>query len=138
VCVVLIYGFAYQAKSRGDNGEAKGERKVCAWSAHNSLTRTQGMQRLLILDGYKSYRLLRFNSLCKEKDIILLYMLAHASHLLQPLNVSCFRPLKTAYGYKIKSFARNYINYITKLEFLLAFRAAFYKAFTEKNICLSF
>jgi hypothetical protein len=101
-------------------------------------TRTQGVRQLLILDSYESYRSLRFNNLCKEKDIILLYMLAHASHLLQPLNVGCFRPLKTAYGYKIKSFARNYINYITKLEFLLAFRAAFYKAFTEKNICLSF
>jgi hypothetical protein len=24
VCVVLIYGFAYQARSRGDGGEAKG------------------------------------------------------------------------------------------------------------------
>jgi hypothetical protein len=65
-------------------------------------------------------------------------MLAHALHLLQLLNVSCFRPLKTAYSYKIKSFTRNYINYITKLEFLLAFYTAFYKAFTEKNICLSF
>ena len=33
---------------------------------------------------------------------------------------------------------RSYINYITKLEFLLAFRAAFYKAFTENNICAGF
>jgi hypothetical protein len=89
---------------------------------------------MLILDSYKSYRLLAFNNLYTEKGIILLYMLAHALHLLQLLNVSCFRPLKTAYSYKIKNFARNYINYITKLEFLLAFRAAFYKAFTEKNI----
>jgi hypothetical protein len=33
VCVVLIYGFTYQARSRGDDGEAKGERRVRAWSA---------------------------------------------------------------------------------------------------------
>ena len=33
---------------------------------------------------------------------------------------------------------RSYINYITKLKFLLAFRAAFYKAFTEDNICAGF
>jgi hypothetical protein len=33
---------------------------------------------------------------------------------------------------------RCYINYITKLEFLLAFKAAFYKAFTASNICLGF
>ena len=33
---------------------------------------------------------------------------------------------------------RSYINYITKLEFLLAFRAAFYKAFTGSNIYAGF
>jgi hypothetical protein len=33
---------------------------------------------------------------------------------------------------------RCYINYITKLEFLPAFKAAFYKTFTESNICLGF
>jgi hypothetical protein len=33
---------------------------------------------------------------------------------------------------------RCYINYIIKLEFLLAFKAAFYKTFIESNICLGF
>ena len=33
---------------------------------------------------------------------------------------------------------RSYINYIIKLKFLLAFIAAFYKAFIESNICRSF
>ena len=65
-------------------------------------------------------------------------MLAYLLHLLQLLNVGCFLLLKLAYGYKIKDLMRNYINYITKLKFILAFRAAFYKAFTESNICLSF
>jgi len=32
----------------------------------------------------------------------------------------------------------NYINYITKLKFLLAFKAAFYKAFIGNNIYASF
>ena len=32
----------------------------------------------------------------------------------------------------------NHINYITKLEFLAAFKAAFYQAITESNICASF
>ena len=65
-------------------------------------------------------------------------MLAHLLHLLQLLNISCFSLLKRAYSYKIESLMRSYINYITKLEFLLAFRAAFYKAFTESNICAGF
>ncbi|EFQ95402.1 hypothetical protein PTT_06621 [Pyrenophora teres f. teres 0-1] len=33
---------------------------------------------------------------------------------------------------------RNYINYITKLEFLPAFKAAFDQAFTPANICSAF
>ena len=65
-------------------------------------------------------------------------MLTHSSHLLQLLDVGCFSLLKRAYSYEIEGLMRNYITYISKLEFLLAFRAAFYKAFIESNICLSF
>ena len=62
----------------------------------------------------------------------------HLSHLLQPLNVGCFSPLKRAYSRKVESLMRNYINHITKLEFLLAFKIAFDRAFTLANICLAF
>jgi hypothetical protein len=62
----------------------------------------------------------------------------HSSHLLQLLDVSCFLLLKLAYGGEIKGLMRCYITYITKLEFLSAFKAAFYKAFTESNICAGF
>jgi hypothetical protein len=126
--------------SVSDNGWTTNDLGI-AWLKHFDLhtkLRTQGTRRLLILDSHESHRSARFNNLATEKGIILLYMPAHASHLLQPLDVGCFGPLKTAYGHEIESLARNHINHITKLEFLLAFRAAFYKAFTEKNICLSF
>lgn len=36
--------------------------------------------------------------ICSESDIIPIYMPVHSSHLLQPLDVSCFSPLKRAYG----------------------------------------
>ena len=65
-------------------------------------------------------------------------MPSHSSHLLQPLDVGCFSPLKLAYGHEIEGLIRNYINHITKLEFLPAFKAAFYQAFTETNISASF
>ena len=39
---------------------------------------------------------------------------------------------------QIKNLARNYINHITKLEFLPAFKAAFYDAFIKNNIYGSF
>jgi hypothetical protein len=65
-------------------------------------------------------------------------MPSHASHLLQLLDVGCFGPLKKAYGCEIRHLARNHINYITKLEFLPAFIAAYYKLITKDNICASF
>ncbi|KAF2184629.1 DDE-domain-containing protein [Zopfia rhizophila CBS 207.26] len=52
-------------------------------------------------------------------------MPAHLSHILQPLDVGCFSPLKRAYRRQVEKLMRNWFNYITKLEFLPAFRDAF-------------
>jgi hypothetical protein len=65
-------------------------------------------------------------------------MLPYLSYLLQLLNISYFLLLKRAYSYKVKSLICYYINYITKLKFLLAFKAAFTQLFTLANICLAF
>jgi hypothetical protein len=73
-----------------------------------------------------------------EKKIITLCMPPHSSHLLQPLNVACFSPLKRLYGHEILALARSRINYINKETFLLAFKAAFSKAFTAENVCAGF
>jgi hypothetical protein len=58
----------------------------------------------------------------------------HSSHLLQPLDVGCFSPLKASYGKQIENLVRVRINHITKLEFLSTFKEAFKAAFTEQNI----
>ena len=58
----------------------------------------------------------------------------YSSHILQPLDVGCFSPLKTSYSKQIESLIRVRINHITKLEFLPAFKEAFEAAFTEQNI----
>jgi hypothetical protein len=46
--------------------------------------------------------------------------------------------LKRAYSNGILALARNYIIYITKEDFLLAFKAAYNKAFIENNIYIDF
>jgi hypothetical protein len=58
----------------------------------------------------------------------------HSSHLLQPLDVGCFSPLKRAYSREIEALIRH----ITKLESLPAFKAAFERSFTAANICSAF
>jgi hypothetical protein len=62
-----------------------------------------GAHQLLIVDGYKSHNLHEFHKYCEEEKIIVLCIPPHSSHLLQPLNVGCFSPLKQAYSDEISS-----------------------------------
>jgi hypothetical protein len=61
-----------------------------------------GSRRLLILDGHESHKSLAFQDLCEQNRIITLCMPPHASHILQPLDVGCFAPLKQAYKKEIR------------------------------------
>ncbi len=101
---------------------------------HHTKHRTKGTYRLLILDGHESHHSTEFELFCKTENIVTLCMPPHSSHFLQPLDVGCFGPLKQAYGRQIECFMRAHINHISKLEFLCAFREAFFISITEKTI----
>ncbi|KAB2098612.1 hypothetical protein AG0111_0g13157 [Alternaria gaisen] len=123
-----------------DNGWTNNELGV-AWIKHfdaHTKTRVIGTRRLLILDGHESHQSLEFQEFCKENNIYTLCMPPHSSHLLQPLDVGCFSPLKRAYSREVESLIRHHINHITKLEFLPAFKVAFDRSFTPANICSAF
>jgi hypothetical protein len=60
-------------------------------------------------------------------------MLPHSLHILQPLDVVCFSPLKRKYSQRVRDLARRRVFYINKEGFLLAFRDAFFDVFTEAN-----
>jgi hypothetical protein len=112
-----------------------------AWLEHfdtHTKRHTVGGYRLLIIDGHESHCSVDFQDLCKEKNIVLLCMPAHSSHLLQPLDVACFSPLKRKYGDAISGLARNRTNYISKETFLPAFKAAFEQSITKENIQAGF
>ena len=61
-------------------------------------------------------------------------MTLYSSYLLQLLDVGYFGPLKRAYGRQVEELIRMHINYISKLEFLYAFREAFFASIMERNI----
>ncbi|EGU72749.1 hypothetical protein FOXB_16738 [Fusarium oxysporum f. sp. conglutinans Fo5176] len=107
------------------------------WLKHfdrSTAKRTNSRYRLLILDGHESHHSVEFGEYCKENKIISLCMPAHASHLLQPLDVGCFGPLKRAYGREIEHLIRCSVTHISKTEFFPAFHAAHQAAITESNI----
>jgi hypothetical protein len=93
-----------------------------------------GVWRLLILDGHESHYSWQFEQYCKENKILTRFMPPHSSHLLQPLDVGVFSPLKKAYGKEIEKLMRAQITHITKEDFFAAFRAASDAAITESNI----
>ena len=91
--------------------------------------------RLLILDGYDSHESDDFIYLCYQYNIYLTFLPLHASHVLQPLDLSCFSPLKHAYRKRV-----GYLNFLTdsspigKQKFLECYQAARKKALTARNI----
>jgi DDE superfamily endonuclease len=107
------------------------------WIKHfDKHTRDQavGVYRLLILDGHGSHSTPEFQTFCEEKKIIVLYMPPHTSHLLQPLDVGCFSPLKTAYGRLVADLARRQIFHVDKPDFLAMYHQARASIFSEKTI----
>jgi hypothetical protein len=77
-----------------------------AWLKHfntHTKARSVGAHQLLIVDGHESHNSHEFYKYCEEEKIIVLCMPPHSSHLLQPLDVGCFSPLKRAYGDEINS-----------------------------------
>ena len=100
--------------------------------------KTVGSHRLLILDGHESHKSLAFQDLCEESRIVTLCVPPHASHILQPLDVGCFAPLKQAYKKEINVLANSHIHHIDKKAFLAAFAQVFDKIFSKENILSSF
>jgi hypothetical protein len=89
---------------------------------------------MLVLDGHKSHQSIDFMDYYKDHNIIPLYLPSHSSHITQPLDVRFFSVLKRAYGQEINTFIRAHINHITKVEFFLAFHAAYKRLMIKANI----
>jgi hypothetical protein len=84
--------------------------------------RTVGTYRLLILDGHGSHVTGAFDQYAKQNSIIVLCMPPHSSHILQPLDVSCFAVLKQRYGRAVEAQMRVGINHVDKDDFLTLYQ----------------
>ncbi|KAJ3459735.1 hypothetical protein MRS44_015808 [Fusarium solani] len=63
----------------------------------------EGDKRLLIIDGHGSHITEEFMFECFWNDIYILYLIPHSSHVLQPLDLAVFGPLKQRYRRLISS-----------------------------------
>ena len=106
------------------------------WLKHfdkHTKARQKGSYRLLILDGHESHLSQEFKDYCLVHKILTLCMPAHSSHILQPLDVVCFSPLKLKYSQRVRDLARRRVYHINKEGFLPAFKDAFFDVFTYNN-----
>jgi hypothetical protein len=53
--------------------------------------------RLLVVDGFTGHTTLAFAEYCIKFDIIIAILPPHSTHLMQPLDVGVFQPLKAAH-----------------------------------------
>jgi hypothetical protein len=106
------------------------------WLKHfdtHTKARQVGAYRLLILDGHESHLNQDFKDYCLEHKILTLCMPPHLLHIIQPLDVVCFSPLKRKYSQHIRDLARQRVFHINKEGFLPAFKDAFFDVFTTQN-----
>nr|ABG26269.1 transposase [Ophiostoma novo-ulmi subsp. novo-ulmi] len=91
--------------------------------------------RLLVIDGHGSHETDGFMKLCFENNIFLLFLPSHSSHVLQPLDLTIFSPLKAYYKKEIEKIGSDEEAVIcNKRTFLKTYAAARTAALTAKNI----
>jgi hypothetical protein len=92
-------------------------------------------RRMLIMDGHSSHVTARVISFCMQNAIDLLIMPPHCSHVLQPLDVSVFAPLKRALGKETDKVARLDSSRIARVQWTEMYIRAHKTAFSMSNIC---
>lgn len=97
-----------------------------------------GRPRLLLCDEYDSHISGNFIAHCMDYNIILLVLPPHTSHILQPLDLSVFGPLKTYLAQETDRYTRTGIQRLQKYEWLEAYRQARPKALSTSNILSGF
>ena len=91
--------------------------------------------RLLILDGHGSHKTTNFMWLCFQHKIHLLFLPPHTSHVLQPLDLSIFSPLKATYQKELSNLSLlSDSTPIRKRNFLHCYRKARERSLVPQNI----
>ena len=115
------------------------------WIANFFAKRVTVRPVILLVDGHSSHIDMHTSKFCRDNNILLYCLPPHSSHLTQPLDVSFFKPLKSAWGKACNSYcATNPGFQVTKHEFAQVFREAWLTStrmstivngFREAGIC---
>ena len=126
--------FYYTCSERGWTSNDIGIR----WLKHVFLPSTvpdSDVPRLLLLDSHSSHVSVEFMQIYWQSNVYLYYLIPHSSHILQPLDLSCFSVLKSRYRTQIQNLASlSNSAPIKKSTFLELYQKARNEGLTEYNI----
>ncbi|KAJ6096532.1 hypothetical protein N7486_007278 [Penicillium sp. IBT 16267x] len=106
----------------------------------NKLTKdsAKGTHRMLLCDQFGSHLTYEFVKYCEDHNIILFFLPAHSSHLLQPLDVGVFSAYKHWHSEWVYDATVSGYEKITKDDFLSAIAQIRQKTFKPSTIKLGF
>jgi hypothetical protein len=93
-----------------------------------------GKHSILILDNHNSHTTGESQYYCLKDDINPLYLPAHASHKLQPLDVGPFSRLSAAYGRSVQDYTPTGFSELNRTVFTKTYTQARQMTLTERNI----
>jgi hypothetical protein len=85
------------------------------------VSKSTNLQHFLIIDSYSSHITAQFIAFCITSKIDLFLLLPHSLHKTQPLNLSIFRPLKTALNLEVDRIFRHSTMQLLHVEWTLAY-----------------
>ncbi|KAJ2973747.1 hypothetical protein NQ176_g6431 [Zarea fungicola] len=104
----------------------------------NKIPEDEKIYRLLVVDGFTGHTTLDFAEYCIHFDIIIAILPPHSTHIMQPLDVGVFQPLKSAHQKELrKALAHGNISF-TRVDFLASFRDIYRAGFTTHNVMAAF
>lgn len=95
-------------------------------------------RRLLLTDGHSSHLTAKFIAFCLDNAIDLVVLPPHSSHILQPLDVAIFSPLKTYLTRETDRLSRFDPGRISKVDWTIAYITAREEAFRSNSILSGF
>nr|CAI5853559.1 unnamed protein product [Callosobruchus analis] len=105
------------------------------WVTQNDLKRPI----LLFIDGHKSHMTMNLSEFCDTHGIILYCLPPNTTHILQPADVSVFKPLKTEWKKTVREWQRHEVNKcVTKINFCRVFELALKNTNMKQHIINGF
>ncbi|KAL8586989.1 hypothetical protein ACOMHN_062400 [Nucella lapillus] len=120
-----LEGFPEAHFAKSDNGWIDGE-IFATWLKTAFIPATNHLPRpvILFLDGHKTHVTMAVSDVCRDKGIILYQLPSHSSHVVQPLDLTTFKPLKKAWRDEVMRFQEAESDTVGKKDFAKLLKVA--------------